>query len=95
MEATHEGFSIPFFPSSLNFNRVANFFMYGLGEKIPSNQFTCDMCKQYYMHSNSFEFHTFEVLPKHPSEKLIICKKCAIREGTFRTAKAFKGHFGV
>ena len=95
MEATHlMVFPILSFPSSLNFNRVATLFMYGLQEKLPRSEYTCDMCKAYYMNSMSFVFYTFEVLPLNPSKKLKICQKCAIREGTFKNAKQFKEHFG-
>ena len=95
MEATHlKVFPILSFPSSLNFNRVATLFMYGLQEKLPRSEYTCDMCKAYYMFEVSFAFHTFEVLPLTPSKKLKICKKCAIREGTFKNAKQFNEHFG-
>ena len=57
MEATPlKVFPILSFPSSLNFNRVATLFMYGLQEKLPRSEYTCDMCKAYYMNSMIDDF---------------------------------------
>tara|TARA_Y100001973_G_C5201758_1_gene338300 strand:- start:1094 stop:1318 length:225 start_codon:yes stop_codon:yes gene_type:complete len=64
---------------------------YGLDPKrLPRAPFTCIMCKQYYMGAFRYIWHTFEILPKSPSEELIICEKCALREGKFKTMKQLK-----
>ena len=41
----------------------------------------------------SYEWGTFAVLPKTPTEILIICEKCAIRESKFKNKKQLKEHY--
>jgi hypothetical protein len=38
------------------------------------------MCRDYKVGSYSYVYRTYEILPKTPSEELIICEKCAVRE---------------
>ena len=93
--ATPEGFSFPFFPSSVNIlTWVANFFMYGVVEKLKSGEFVCDMCKSDHYHQKRYSYKTFEVLPKTPSKDLVICEKCAIREFGSKNKNKFKEMFG-
>ena len=61
--------------------------MYGLSKRLPKAEFTCIMCKQYYMYAFRYVWVTFEILPKTPMEELIICDKCAIREGKVKNKK--------
>tara|TARA_Y100001951_G_scaffold100047_1_gene102888 strand:+ start:683 stop:892 length:210 start_codon:yes stop_codon:yes gene_type:complete len=69
--------------------------MYGLKEQIKKSSFTCDMCKSNFFHNYSYVFYTYGILPKTPSEKLIICQKCALREGKYKTMKQFKEAFNA
>mgnify|MGYP003131191312 FL=1 len=90
--ATLEGFSIPFFPSIVNIlTWGSHFFMYGIIKQLPRSEITCQMCKDYKIASKRFVFRTFEILPKTPSEDLIICEPCAIRE--YGDKKKFKEVF--
>ena len=69
--------------------------MYGLQEQLKKSSFTCDMCKGKFFHNHSYVFYTYGILPKTPSEKLIICGKCALREGKYKTMKQFKEAFNA
>jgi len=53
------------------------------------------MCKGKFFHNFSYVFYTYGILPKTPSEKLIICQKCALREGKYKTMKQFKEAFNA
>ena len=66
---------------------------YGINSRKAKSEFTCDMCKQYYMRGYSYSWGTFPILPKTPMEILNICEKCAIRESKFKTKKKFKEYF--
>ena len=67
---------------------------YGLDEKrLHKDSFVCRMCKQYYMRHYRYIWHTFEILPKSPSEELIICEKCAVRESKFKNKKQLNEHY--
>ena len=66
---------------------------YGLNERIPRSSFSCTMCKAWYMSHYSYGWGTFEILPKTPMKKLIICEKCVIRESKFKTSKQIKEHY--
>ena len=93
--ATLEGFSIPFFPSIVNIlTWGSHFFMYGIIKQLPRSEITCQMCKDYKIAAKRFVFRTFEILPKTPSEDLIICEKCAIREFSSKDKNKFKEMFG-
>ena len=48
--------------------------------KIKKGSFICVMCKDYKVGSYSYTYNTYAILPKTPSEELIICEKCAVRE---------------
>ena len=47
--------------------------------RLPKEYYDCNMCS-YSGHSFRYVIKTYEVLPKTPSQELIICKNCAIRE---------------
>ena len=66
---------------------------YGLNERLPKGEFVCEMCKKYSMRNYSYGWGTFEILPKTPMKKLIICEKCVIRESKFKTSKQIKEHY--
>ena len=53
------------------------------------------MCKSKFFYDLSYVFYTYGILPKIPSEKLIICGKCALREGKYKTKKQFKEAFNA
>ena len=85
--ATHEGFSIPLFPSKSYFiTWVATLFM-ELTKKLIRKKFTCSMCKSNIWFDSQYVLETFEILPKTPKEELIVCYKCAIRESKFKKRK--------
>ena len=52
------------------------------------------MCKGKFFYNHSYVFYTYGIL-KTPSEKLIICGKCALREGKYKTKKQFKEAFNA
>jgi hypothetical protein len=67
---------------------------YGLDEnRLPREPFNCRMCKQYYIGQYRYIWHTFEILPKSPSEQLIICEKCAVRESKFKNKKQLNEYY--
>jgi len=86
--ATLEGFYIPFFPSYKYSTGVATFFM-SIIKRLPSDGFTCYMCKYTTFHGSRYVYKTFEILPKNPSIEFIVCKKCAIREHGSKHKKNF------
>ena len=45
------------------------------------------------MFGHSYVWNTFEILPKTPSMELIVCDKCAIREGGYKNKKQLHEHF--
>ena len=68
--------------------------MYGIIKQLPRSEITCEMCKTYKIAAKRFIYRTFEILPKTPSEDLIICEKCAIREFGSKNKNKFKEMFG-
>ena len=61
---------------------------YGLDKKrLTKKEFTCVMCKTYCIGQYRYVWNTYQILPKTPSEKLIICTKCAIRESNYKNKK--------
>jgi hypothetical protein len=66
---------------------------YGLNERTSKAEFSCEMCKKYYIGQFSYEWGTFEVLPKTPMKILTICEKCIIRESKFKNKKQLKEHY--
>ena len=67
---------------------------YGLDEKrLPREAFSCIMCKKYYIGQYRYIWNTFEILPKYPTRQLIICEKCALREGKFKNKKQLEEYY--
>ena len=65
--------------------------MHGVTKHIGKNSNKCDMClERPFRINDKYLYLTWEILPKLPSEKLEICKKCALREIGSKNRKNFE-----
>ena len=48
------------------------------------------MCKGFSLGKHSYVYKSFEVLPKNPSKKRIVCEKCAKREHGHKNKTLFE-----
>ena len=64
-----------------------------VNKRLPKEPFNCTMCKKYNIAQYRYVYTTFDFSPKHPSQDLIICEKCAVREGKFKNIKELRSFY--
>ena len=53
-------------------------------KKLPKDEYTCYMCKEYCFIKHKYIYQTFDFSPERPSLEFEICPKWAIRESKYK-----------